>query len=183
MSGRIISLTGLKGSGKDAAAQALVEDGWVHLKFATPLVDMLKALDLTICHLGCWVRLTPLLEADYEGTKNSIPEVRRLLQRLGTEAVRGVLGDGVWVDHMAGRLADYLDRDVVISDTRFENEAELVRWYKGVNVEIIRPTDVVRDNHASEAGVPRELIDHTVYNTGTIEDLHIEIRQIAKTLL
>jgi hypothetical protein len=90
--------------------------------------------------------------------------VRQYLQRYGTEAHRDVFGANFWVD------AVDLSHDrkiVVVTDVRFENEAQAVADAGGVVVRVVGPPDVEEagDGHASEAPLPHALIDATLDNS------------------
>lgn len=168
----LIGLTGLKRSGKSTAAKYLVDVyGFTELSFAEPLKSM--ALDVDpIVHVrddfkGRRVyRLSEVVEEfGWEEAKDRFPEVRRFLQRLGTEGVRSHLGVNTWADIVEGaiediRSDDYYHRNgettpIVIADVRFENEAEVVVRHGGVVVEVRRlpVVSLPEDAHASEQGV------------------------------
>ena len=59
-----------------------------------------------------------------------------------------------------------------IPDTRFENEAESIKERNGIILRIDRESAKSEDTHASEAGLPGELIDIVVDNNGSIDDLY-----------
>lgn len=139
MSSNVIGLTGYMRTGKDSVANMLGSYGYTRLAFADPLREMAYAIDPTICLAegpndgrGFSTYATLIDEIGYEAAK-AIPDVRRFLQRLGTEGVRGVLGESTWVDLAKARALD-ITRDggrVVFSDVRFPNEADAVREMGG----------------------------------------------------
>lgn len=102
------------------------------------------------------------------------PEARRTWQRLGTDAGRNVLGNSLWTDIAQRRLqtmlATGLDR-IAVTDVRFDDEAEWVKSLGGSVLEIVRPGLKSVDSHASEAGVDERLIDSTIVNDGTLDEL------------
>ena len=176
---KLLALAGLAGSGKDTAAQALIEDGWTHLKFADPIWDCLIALDVEVFYRGCYVKLNGVIEMlGREEAKRQIPAVRRYLQRIGSEMGRGVLGKDIWVECMANRLLEMPDdSQVVISDCRFDNEADMVRKLDG-QVLLVRRPGTSQMDHQSEA-LDFDM-DGVILNAGAIEDLHDAIRMCAK---
>jgi hypothetical protein len=116
---------------------------------------------------------------------------RAFLQRYGTEAHRDVFGDSFWIDALlpkpaldGGTLARpagaphpmnayaleqrFPDADVVvITDVRFENEAQRIRALGGENWHIdadARLGELPADAHVSEHGLPEDYIDQRVYN-------------------
>lgn len=181
----IIGLTGRKRSGKSTLAHLLMErHGFVELSFAArlkkmavdvnPLVHYIDALSLTETDrelLANGVEPGPvhLLDAlgalGEERAKDLLPEVRRFYQRLGTEGVRNNLGEDTWVEvvnrQICGRYTAYARAGlptprIVLADVRFENEADLIRRWGGLVVEVRRPAldaSTPADDHASEAGV------------------------------
>lgn len=188
----IIGLTGVAQVGKDTAAAALIERGWVRVAFADPLREMLYALNPKVTDEGCFVDYVKTMvdEVGWEKAKKH-PEVRRLLQRLGTEAGRGVLGEDCWVD-LAHRKINKLRGDaaargdnqpsVVLTDVRFANEASMIRSLGGYVVRIIRPGISAINGHVSESGVPDKLVDHTLENGGSIADLQEGIVRFVSSL-
>ncbi|MDP5128626.1 MAG: hypothetical protein NWP37_02495, partial [Pontimonas sp.] len=73
----------------------------------------------------------------WEEAKRSYPDVRRLLQNLGTEAIRA-LDPGFWV-RIAMKKALEADGPVVFIDTRFPNEIDAIRRQGGILVRVERP--------------------------------------------
>jgi hypothetical protein len=87
----------------------------------------------------------------WDAAKRYSGEIRGLLQRMGTEAGRRVLGENVWVDAAGYRICSIFDDGgkVVLTDTRFPNEYEFVRDMGGVVVQVVR-TGCEGLNHESE---------------------------------
>lgn len=186
---RIVAFAGLKGSGKDECAKPLIEDGWTHLKFADPLWDCLLALDVEVKYLGCDVRLNGVIEKmGREEAKKAFPVVRKYLERIGTEMGRDVIDQDIWVNHMRGRIesveslavknqaGDYVgvqDPRIVITDVRFDNEADLIHKMGG-QILLVRRPGIVQGEHRSEALAFDT--DATILNAGTIEELWADVR-------
>lgn len=105
---------------------------------------------------------------------------REFLQRYGTEAHRDIFGQDFWLDYLIPnddpeRLrANFANAQVgIISDLRFDNEAERIRELGGVVWEIDRfERWKEQDNHTSESGVNSALIDCVITNDGSLGDLH-----------
>lgn len=156
----LIGLTGFKQSGKSTAARLLVEEfGFRRYGFADVLRQVAMALDPMIWTVGTsngppCARYSDLLqEFGYERCKD-IPDFRRFLQRLGTDAVRDCLDQDAWVRALALRIgADAPDR-AVIDDCRFQNEAAYIT-HTGCLWRIER-TDAITagDTHRSETEIP-----------------------------
>jgi len=179
-----IGLTGLARSGKDTAASWLVDHhGFTRFAFADimkdavytldPLVEVSDPGDLDGLHMHA--RLAQVVDTyGWEGAKE-YPDVRRLLQRFGTEMGRGLFGEDFWVDLMAARVAQAAPAGgIVFTDVRFANEADKVRDHFGGDVvRIVRPDaeglSGATGRHASEA---LDLdADITIVNDGTPDDL------------
>lgn len=180
MSGKLIGLTGLAGAGKDEAAKALIADGWVRDAFADRMRKAMLDLDPWLVEWdGHPVRLSQIIaEEGWDQAKRNYPEVRRLLQRFGTEAGRDIHGVNCWVNAL---FRDWSNETwLVITDCRFDNEAQAVRERGGIVVRIERPgLERLPGGHASEAGVADELVDYVIDNDGTVSQLHARIREIA----
>ena len=176
----LIGVSGRKRHGKDTFAARLVErHGFTRVAFADPMREMALALDPIISE--GW-RLSGLVEAFGWEEAKANPEVRRTLQRLGTEAGRGVLGDGIWVD-TAMRHARRLGGRVVFTDCRFPNEADAIRDAGGQVVRVMRPGfPDDGDPHPSETALDRYPFDDLVLNDGTVDALHALADQVAADL-
>lgn len=114
------------------------------------------------------VRLATIVQDFGWDEAKGIPEVRRFLQRLGTDAVRTHLGDDAWV--LAFDRARNRSVDTVATDVRFPNEAEYIVRNGGLVIRIDRPGVGPVNGHASEdiGGIP---VGAVVVNDGTIEQL------------
>lgn len=145
------------GSGKSAAAQHLVsEHGFRLVKFAGPLKMMTRAL------LHNLVRSDDLNEY-IEGSLKTEPlpgfadlTPRHIMQTLGTEWGRDVIGTNFWADITRQACLAHLNvgRSVVIDDMRFPNEWDTVRSIGGLTYRIVRPdAPPPPTNHSSEGGL------------------------------
>jgi hypothetical protein len=153
MSGpHLVGITGRAGSGKSAASDALVEAGWIKMKFASPLKDMLRAIGLTDQHIE-----GDLKEVQCDLLCGQTP--RHAMITLGTEWGRDIIGGNLWINIAAHRMATALaaGMSVVVDDVRFDNEAELIRRLGGVVLGLERD-NVLAIDHKSEAGVTADLI-------------------------
>lgn len=167
----IIGFCGLAGAGKDTAAAHLVErHGYRRIAFADPMRVALERLDPFVQIGAAHLRLSHIVAARGWHEAKKEPDVRRLLQRFGTEVGREMMGEDVWVD-MALRGVAPGDR-VAITDVRFPNEAAAVRRLGGIVVEVQRPGAGLAGStgaHASEAMAFER--DHVLVNDGELADL------------
>lgn len=152
----LIGLNGFARSGKDEAAKILVEEfGFTRVSFADKLRDVLYALNPWVRGykngMIDWRLLQDVIdEYTWDGYKETSydPEIRRLLQRLGTEAGRQTLWDTIWIDATLTGFAP--DAKIVVSDARFINEFEAVRSRGGEVWRIDRAGVGPANDHASE---------------------------------
>lgn len=176
--GYLVGLTGYATAGKDAAAAGLVAAGWKRQAFADPVRSMALAID----PLVEWdvfshnpVRLSLLVAKRGWHVAKQCPEVRRLLQVIGTDAVRAHLGADAWV--RAFDLARDYRADTVAPDVRFPNEADHIRRHGGLVIRIDRPGVGPVNGHASE-DIDAVGADATVVNDGTIDRLQWRVAEL-----
>lgn len=170
----IIGLTGKARSGKDTVRQILERTyGFEGFAFA----DALKQA------------MVPLFGIDprhlYDDKKKEQPipgwgdlTMRRAMQLLGTEAMRGTFGDDFWIKRLRKEI--YGKRMVVISDVRFDNEAAAIRNWGGAIVEVKRTSAGLQDDagaHASEKGVSPYLVHLTIDNNSSLAMLQLATEQ------
>ena len=187
----IVALGGKAGSGKNATAEELVRQyGFTALAFADPIRDAAKELNplvpIDMGHNGelikSTMRLATLVDSvGWETAKREVPEVRDILQRLGTEVGRQLIDPSVWVT-MAMKRANEIDGHVVFTDCRFPNEVEAVRNQGGLFVRIHRNDIDPVNEHVSETAIDDIPADLTVLNLGLKSDLADHARTIFLTL-
>lgn len=160
---RIVGLMGRKRVGKDTFARTMVEHyGFTAFAFADPLRQALLTtdpiVDYSIDYDECCgdavvpERLSEVVATyGWERAKDVYPEVRVLLQRLGTDAIRAIDPD-FWVRAAMDRIAKH-DGYAVVTDVRFPNEADAIRSAGGLLVRLTRPSAASLDSHASETAL------------------------------
>jgi len=179
----IIGLTGLAGTGKDTAAEYFIEQGYAPWAFAAPIRNaLIYGFGLSEEYFDDRV----LKETVIEDIGKS---PRELMQLFGTDFARNMLGNDIWVKVNGHILNQFFiapeNADVVglvLTDVRFDNEAEYIKSKGGIIVEITRPNTSAVANHVSEQGIDRELIDVSVPNDGDIALLHINMEEIHNKL-
>lgn len=163
-----------------------------HTSVHSPTVDdAAQALDILDPFVTGTERLGTLLReagGDWEKLKDEENdprhrEIRRLQQALGTEVGRETLPGSVWADTGMAKVARHR-RDlasVVITDCRYDDEAEAVRAAGGKVVRIVRPSlPEPTDSHTSESGVSEHLVDREIVNDGTLDDLRAASEELAR---
>ena len=177
----IIGLSGYARSGKDTVAEYLVEEhGFTRRAFADSIREALLQLDPHITIDGTHnISLASAVDKmGWEYLKDLSPDVRRLLQRMGTEVGRNLFGNNFWVDLLI-KNATEASTNIVVTDVRFTNEAEAIRSWGGEVWRINRPGTEPVNTHASET----ELDDYPnfsliINNDSTPEELFSELTPI-----
>lgn len=169
MVAELIVLSGYAGSGKDTAADVLVEEfGFTKVAYADKLREALYVLNPMVSDQTFLADVID--EHGWQGYKKTeySDEVRRLIQTLGTEVGRDMMGENVWVDATYDALPD--DARVVVTDGRFINELDAARARYGYVWRIERDGVGPLNNHSSET----EAVDYPffslyLHNNGTLE--------------
>jgi hypothetical protein len=178
----IIGLSGYAQSGKDTLGAVLVSNyGFTRFAFADALKEVVYRLnpfiqwEILVDSAGPYTkhqRVQDVVDAHGWEMAKRIPEVRRLLQVMGTEAGRQVLGDNIWVDTVLNQING---RDAVITDCRFPNEAEAVKARGGYVVRVTRPGVEAVNAHPSETALDDYPFDCIVNNNGSLSYLEIVV--------
>ncbi len=93
--------------------------------------------------------------------ENRLFSPREFLQKLGTEFGRKQLGPDVWVETLLSSLDK--DKNYIIPDVRFDNEASAIKKYGGEIIRTLRPgTEGCEDTHESESGIDESYVDTTI---------------------
>jgi len=192
----IVGIGGLYGAGKDAVSDYLVDNyDWVKFGMSDALNDALLKLNPLVPVKqddpepdAIWAvqnRITAHVRYDelyasvgyVEAKKN--PEVRRLLQVLGTEVGRNMIDDAVWVNIAKRRVLDASrNRDVILTGIRYPNEQDMIRSIGGDLWWVDRPgfaRAAGGTQHSSETTLSSAGFDQTIRNDGTLNDLYIKI--------
>lgn len=181
----IIGVSGYARTGKDEIAKVLVEEfDFERVAFADKLRECVYALNPIVAHGKTWgspLYLQPIIDVHgWDGVKSTRwgPEVRRLLQRFGTEVGRNILGQNVWVDATLAVMD--ATTNYVITDCRFQNEADSIVQHNGKMWRVERPGVGPVNDHISEIGLDRFQFDATINNDGTLTDLRESVRLLLK---
>jgi hypothetical protein len=168
---KLIGIHGKARSGKDTLANVFVEEhGFVRMAFADPL----KAAASVLFNWPIAFVLSDefkTFESPFWGMTG-----REVLQKLGTEAMRGTFGDDFWLKRWATDYAKIKDaHSVVVADVRSNAEADLIRGLGGIVVHIVRDGAGLKGMealHSSEAGITfNRKRDVRLNNNGTLDDL------------
>ena len=176
----IIGLTGYAGTGKDTVRAMLEQRGFVGLAFADPIRNMLRTLLSDNGISEAWMDERTLKERPMPELGKSY---RELVQTLGTEWGRAHLGADFLLRIAEAYLHDTTSQTFgqlpfVVSDVRFQNEADWVRQRGGVIWRVDRPGTASVRAHASEQGATTIKEDALLLNNSTIEDLSILVGHV-----
>lgn len=181
----LIGLCGYAGCGKDTAAQVLIEDfNFQRVAFADPIKQALLALDpLVPDGEGRHLRLSEFKQDRSWAEVKEYPEVRRLMQILGTEVGRNLFDPDIWVKLAGNKLASTLSvGDTVVTDVRFSNEARLIKRHGGILVRINRPEFGPVNEHVSDRASENWTYDHQIANDSDVVTLHAKVRELLEHL-
>lgn len=145
---KIVGFMGFKGSGKDTAAQALlnISEEWTKMAFADAVKDALTVvfgwdrfmLEGTTAESRAWRETVDAWWAERLGIPNFTP--RFAMTHIGTDVMRKHFHDELWIaalEHRLGRCK----KNVVITDCRYHNEAAMIRRHGGQLIYVTRGTE------------------------------------------
>lgn len=171
---RLIALSGYARCGKDSIGQILSGCGYQRVGFADSLREVALALDPMVdapTH-SLHARLSSVVQAyGWEMAKDNYPDVRRLLQRLGTDVGRAFFGENVWVDLAMRKVAG----PTVFTDCRFPNEADAIREAGGSVWRVHRHGFGPVNAHPSETALDSYDFDWHIWNNSTLDSLARQI--------
>lgn len=187
----IIALSGFARAGKDSVGNILVEEyGFKRVAFADKLREMLYQLNPIVqADFGfefesdwsgtAFIMLQEAIDTyGWDGYKSSVfgTEIRRLLQRLGTEAGRQTLWDSIWID--AALTGHDPDARLVVTDARFINEFDAVVSRGGYVWRVDREGVGPANNHPSETeAVGYDKFSLFIENNGSLDDLESVVKR------
>jgi hypothetical protein len=177
----IIGLCGAAGSGKNAAAYHLCRRyGATQFAFADPLYAAISAI-------------TGLSVAELQDRRRKETELewlpaspRRLLQTIGTEWGRETIHPEIWIMATLRRIDSSEAGVAVVTDVRFDNEAEAIQRRGGAVWRIVRPgagLSGLEGTHSSERGIPESLVDDEILNDADLRTLDLRLDEAMSRLL
>lgn len=179
---QIIGLTGQAGAGKNTVADILFKHGFTNFGFADPVYRAVATL-LGVGQETLRDRAMKETPIDWLGKSP-----RELLQTLGTEWGRNTIRDDIWIQIAMRQVEKVIayqkgQGGVILTDVRFANEAQAIRSAGGRIWKVVRYVGCLASEtskHSSEAGIPDDMIDEVVENSGTVADLEVAVMARAK---
>lgn len=177
---KLIGLTGTAGAGKDTVYNILKDK---YSKGNEDITLCTKKIAFASPMRKCLSVLLNISEEDFNKT-----EVKQSINQYGITNRKSLQ---LFADHMKELFHPNIFNDiaeisikkalndklfVIITDTRFPHEVDIVKRYGGKIVKINRNIDILGadKNHPSEIGVADEDVDIFINNFGSIEDLKQE---------
>jgi hypothetical protein len=140
---RIVALAGYRRSGKNTAAEIFRDElSYQVVAWADLLREACAKLNPIIGGAPPTRWAEALDQYGYEAAKSSPvgEEFVAVMQRMGTDVGRNLLGQDIWVDALMRRIdAAPPEARFAIADTRFPNEADAVKARDGMVIRIERP--------------------------------------------
>lgn len=180
----IIGTLGKKGHGKDTVADYIVKKyGYEKCAFADPIKEISKILfsftdeqlhsDLKETIDDDW-GTSPRIVMQYIGTDIFRKDIQKILPNIGGH---------FWVKSMEKRLKN-TTTNTIISDVRFQNEADCVKQLNGIVFKIERPSKDNSDKHISEIGIDSiKDYDFHIINDGSLKELYNKVDAIMATII
>lgn len=149
----IIGLTGYSGTGKNSAGDFLQREFKFHqVAFANKIRELSYNINphLGRNDYGISSYLVGMVdELGWERAKREIKEVREFLQSVG-EGARQTFGDTFWIDQVFTPELFENNKDIVVTDVRYENESNHITAIGGYIVRIVREGCGPINNHITE---------------------------------
>ena len=183
----LVALVAKKRSGKDTLADYLCEHhGYTKYAFAGPLKKACAEIFM-------------FNNEQLDGVDKETPDerwgglsARKVFQIFGTEMFRQKLGDffpelesikeNFWTYRFEMWYSNFKKTNpigkVVVSDVRFQNEAEIIRKLRGSIIKINRDTGMATDNHSSEQNIDLIKEDITIINDSSLESYYNKVEKI-----
>jgi dephospho-CoA kinase len=177
---RIIAITGLKCSGKDAAADYLGKNfGYKNVKIAGNLKQIIKLMfNMTKEHVDG--KLKDVVDERWGISPRSA------MQFIGTDVMQYKIQEimpnikrNFWLQQFLLSIEE--SQKYIISDVRFKHEVDEIRKKYGGDVyvlKIVRPSLVNEETHASETEWVDIKEDGIIMNDGSLEDLYVKISRM-----
>lgn len=202
---QIIGIGGKLQHGKDVVADHLVDElGWVKVGMSDALNEILVVLnplivqqweiDVTV-KKAWWSRKTVTVPVEHRRTiryadlieevgyvkAKEDPEVRRLLQVMGTEVGRMMIDPNIWTKMMTKKVRELKKKGVpgvIVTGIRFPNESKAIKTLGGSLWWVDRPGHVADSDsgsHDSENSLAADDFEVVIVNDRSLNDLRSKV--------
>lgn len=177
---QLIAIHGFKQSGKDTVADYISQEyGFVKKAFATKVKQAINVIyDVPLELLNgsdedkntlTDVRWDSFVGIERDEKQDEIfLSVRELMQIFATEMCRDKQPN-IWFEVAFKNVGK-----IVVSDLRFNNEAEFIKQHKGFVIGVRRQS-AVGGNHQSESGIDSSYVDVWIDNDSNLEELYANV--------
>lgn len=187
----IIALHGQKNNGKDTAGEMLIELGTSEgIRFKrVAFADLMKKLAANSFgiyeHEVEWSddrkdRYVSISSSHDSYSSEKIITFREYLISFG-QTMKAQFGDDFWARLAFSNIAPW--PDIVVTDLRFEAEAEYLRNLGAYVVHIYREENQEDGTLEGEQKLPEIYIDYHLPNTGTLDELKSNTKELLKNIL
>ena len=187
MNQNLIGITGYKRSGKDTAGEYFIKQGYIKYAFAGPLKKACQEIFMFTDE-----QTEGKDKEKYDDRWNI--SARKVFQRFGTEIFRENLADfypemekikenfwtyrfKIWYEN---QLKINKDIKIVVTDVRFDNEANIIKELGGIIIKVKRKKIINLDQHKSETSIEKIKCDYLVKNDSNIENYYEKLSKIVK---
>ncbi len=180
---KVIGVFGNMNSGKDTAAGALTD----YRDYATQsLAAPMKAFAQQLMGFTVDQLYGPSESRNAVDPRWGVSP-RHMLQTMGTDWMRNMVHEDVWINFALDQLSEWRWEGAVIPDARYENEVRRIREFGGYVVKVTRPGAIRSSymDHASEKDqfrIPDSFFDLVIVNDGTVDELREKILEFENTV-
>lgn len=209
MEQKVISISGLIGSGKNTVANLICELSpnlnFQRISFAARLKDTIATLfhyDRDLLE-GSSVLSREWRETQdsywYNKSNGKIKSPRWILQQFGVE-IKKLFCEDFWASIVENEILNHLNQNFILTDTRFPDEIEMLKKHNTFFIEVkrgvqpswytlaedyntgilIKKPEILNSIPESEWRWIGKVKYHTIYNNGSLDDLK---KTVFKTLL
>lgn len=190
----IFLISGKKRSGKNFIGEILAEVLTEQKKevfithFADPMKRIIaKTFDITLEQLDEYKNFNENFDINIAGSYDSsevfnFTDMRSILQRFGTEAMKPEFGEDVWSSLCEKNISEQ-DKDyVIIPDFRFETEYLCFMGanedkYSVISIKIVNPDEDLEDLHSSENSLDDFYFDY-IYDNPKVSEKELPARRL-----
>lgn len=175
----VLLVNGLPRAGKDTFADFLVENyGFTKMSFADEMKNIIcRTLNISRVDLENWKNERVELVVN----DKAIIDFRSLLQNFGSEAMKPVFGDGVWVDILYKKIENSKSKKIVISDFRFLYEYQVKKDFDIKTILIKDDRELPLIGHASDVELyQNDFIFDVVIENDKTENFFERIKEMMK---
>lgn len=198
----IITICGLKGSGKDTISNYFVKKyGFIKLHFGGVLKDVCSIIFNWPRYLleGDTVESREFRETEDKWWSKKLGfkiTPRIALQKIGTDVLRNHFNNDIWSLIIEKKINDLSSKgkNIIIADCRFQNEIKMLRSYGAKIIAVYRNLPewfepykkgkilIPESIHKSEYDWIKSDFDYEINNQGSLEDLHDKIELMNKNI-